>query len=566
MLHLLLSVALAAPATELPAVPPALQVSATEGRSTIAPAPPPYCGVGFTPLSTSYADLDDLSENLRLEQYVEDGKLKSVLQTIEVGGKEAATMACSFPNDANGQAWMVAYKQAFHNQTGAPGELFDRLLGFALEHERAFGTMNYEGPQSFKEPAYANERQVNLHRSMARFASSSGGVRSNDTAWWLDQRAEVPSEAHRALLIQSILNGVVDDSSEGLGHFLFARHDINAFEPSKVRAPLQEAGLTEPWLSVAELRGYIVKQEALEWQREWLARAEQLPELKAVLAAGEQGFVDWTTTFSSHSAGFEAAWTMEEAVLSGRKTSFEGCSDTLAGHYTSYVESAKPVDQASYERMVTAPFPTLLLGAWAVCEKNLGHEGQAALRGHLAALSPVQRGPRTAAVVSALPMVVKGKEDFERFPYETESMLPFSSHGRDLFSRPDAAPLFTTLGSGASPRGVVQSVTAGEDGVRIVFKPEMGKVPTMSCVKTNRIQRIHSNGTVEYQRDCTVTGSETVNQASSPFVVDAFFAAGLKPGMFVQGFHPFEDPGFVLEARTSASAAEPRVVYGYTVR
>jgi hypothetical protein len=111
------------------------------------------------------------------------------------------------------------------------------------------------------------------------------------------------------------------------------------------------------------------------------------------------------------------------------------------------------------------------------------------------------------------------------------------------------------LGTGS---GVIAKVEAHGTSLHVVFVKKMVKqVQCAESRETSRITQIDANGQLRYEVVCVRNETVTVDKASDPQDVDARYAAGVKPGAFVQIAR-----GVVEGVWPSATATVPSVLLG----
>lgn len=77
---------------------------------------------------------------------------------------------------------------------------------------------------------------------------------------------------------------------------------------------------------------------------------------------------------------------------------------------------------------------------------------------------------------------------------------------------------------------VVKAVEKKGDFAQITFKTEKFMVPDLSCVETNKIDRIASDGTILYRSLCKKVGEHEESSTPDPVKVPAWAAVGAAPG------------------------------------
>ncbi|MBM4783284.1 MAG: hypothetical protein GQE15_36875 [Archangiaceae bacterium] len=115
--------------------------------------------------------------------------------------------------------------------------------------------------------------------------------------------------------------------------------------------------------------------------------------------------------------------------------------------------------------------------------------------------------------------------------------------------------------------GVVKAVEKKGEAVKLTFRTEKYKVPDLSCVETNKIDRILADGTILYRRDCKIVGEHEETSTIEPVELPGFAAAGVGPGSFVAlYFMPINSQGagkaFLVEAWDSKARGKRTSLFG----
>ncbi|MER2559991.1 MAG: hypothetical protein ABTQ32_04685 [Myxococcaceae bacterium] len=115
--------------------------------------------------------------------------------------------------------------------------------------------------------------------------------------------------------------------------------------------------------------------------------------------------------------------------------------------------------------------------------------------------------------------------------------------------------------------GVVKAVEKKGETVKLIFRTEKYKVPDLSCVETNKIDRITPDGTILYRKNCKIVGEHEETSTIEPVELPGFAAAGVGPGSFVSlYFMPINSQGagkaFLIEAWDSKARAKRTSFFG----
>jgi hypothetical protein len=111
------------------------------------------------------------------------------------------------------------------------------------------------------------------------------------------------------------------------------------------------------------------------------------------------------------------------------------------------------------------------------------------------------------------------------------------------------------LGAGS---GVIAKVEPHGKTLHVVFVKKMVKqVQCAESRETSHVTSISDDGQLRYQVVCVRNETVTVDKASDPQDVDARYAEGVKPGVFVQIAR-----GVVEGVWPSATATVPQILLG----
>jgi hypothetical protein len=240
--------------------------------------------------------------------------------------------------------------------------------------------------------------------------------------------------------------------------------------------------------------------------------------------------------------GCEATTTaaLQAAIATIPAKAFTGMADVRDNPFEGFAHKAGPV-------LVNTPAVNLAATAYAQCYKLA-----TGISDWLAASLqqvPGVRGPRTAAIGALLS---------EKFEFDdTSARAP---------RRPDISerPYSRTGGAINSAGGVVAKVTKKAD--HLVVQPQKTTAKRVDCVKshrTNRLYRINSDGTLEYETICDKSAVVTYDTTWTDFLVNPEFAPLLKAGVVFSAVKHYDAKyQDVVAIWPNGKATTPSIVLG----
>jgi len=131
----------------------------------------------------------------------------------------------------------------------------------------------------------------------------------------------------------------------------------------------------------------------------------------------------------------------------------------------------------------------------------------------------------------------------------------------------DGVPYRRTGGSPSSAGGVVNTVKAGKDGATVALQKT--KVKTLDCVKshrTNRVTRIRSDGSLDYEAICDKTAMVEHDTTWADFKVNPAQTALLKKGVVFSSYYASGSVADVIAIWPNKGATTPSMVLGAKVK
>jgi hypothetical protein len=233
---------------------------------------------------------------------------------------------------------------------------------------------------------------------------------------------------------------------------------------------------------------------------------------------------------------------LQAAISTIPAKSFSGMADIRDDPSGGFAHQAGPV-------LVNNPQVNIAANAWAQC-----HPDTATTDWLNASLQEVPgvRGPRNAAIGAMLN---------EKIEYDDVNARPMQ--------KPDPwqeVPYRRSGGSPSSAGGVVAKVTPGKEFLTVALQKT--KIKTLDCVKshrTNRVSRINSDGSLDYEAICDKTAMVEHDTTWSDFKINPAHNALLKKGVVFSAYYrdKFAD---IIAVWPSAKATAPSMVLGAKVK
>lgn len=559
-------------------VPDALRLAAASGVRTVRPAAPTFCRAGFEALEMREARENKLRDVLNLRR-VAEGASANWKPAHDLGDlRFAARLACSFPQDANQQAWLAVYRQLLVNETDMPDAALDALLGYALSSTDRRAPLECEGyAQDTNMPA--PERA--LRSAVGMFVCGARGVQADEMLYWLDRGEQLPDELLRAALVWNVVgwdrapfsrplgtqgldpDGLLRDSE--LAGWVLMRHDALALDGARLEQALTQSRLNEVERVFARVQFYRTKRPAQLHDAAWRTLGTRVPGLlPMVTELPDAAFVEWTRAHDANRAAMEQAFEFETRLAQGGPGAVRGCASALRRAWLDYLDGQRPAGREDVEASVDSPAGSVLAAAYYRCEMVAGEQTHGVALATLLRHAQTQRGPRVAALNAARRAAAVAVRDNPRFPFTARGLRPFGLM-RDGVNWVEDVELY----SSSVVEGVVETVTPRGDDVRVTFRTSRVEVPTFQCTETSRVHRILPDGTIEYRRHCVQTGTRMVDVTPPSGLIHRDFATGVSAGRALRAYQMTrgEDVRTVpLEVFGDAGATRAVAYLGVTLR
>lgn len=312
-------------------------------------------------------------------------------------------------------------------------------------------------------------------------------------------------------------------SAPAIGKILCAREPLDL---AKALAEIDAAPQILPHMRLrlrSTARRVIVEQRQLNAALVELAKSE--PAVTKLIAIADAQHKEWTNPTPARAKAVKLVEELEAAKAANKNSGFAGCEEKTRAAWTEAVRAARfPALSSEYTlRAVSAAIFTtteafLARRAYELCMAGTDHGGAIPydVMGGLA----YRRGPRSSTLASWVAASAEIKFD-----------------SRDL-SMADAVKGSVKGEPWAEKYGAVGTIAkltpTGRGSVAISFKTDVDvREDCISWKNTGRISNVTAGGAVEYESVCTKRGMVKYDKSPDDITVDATFAAGLKPGMYL---------------------------------
>ncbi len=382
-----------------------------------------------------------------------------------------------------------------------------------------------------------------------------GSDRTVDPAYLADAFGAKLTQAGRLGFITRCLAG---DSGDHAVRWGICQPDIDAYDPKALAAELRADTTRDGFWRMA------MRFVAWDMAPRLAKHAEEVKELLAkdpgypkIFALAKSTHTAWATKPKYLDLMAE----VDDARITSSRKLGEAC---LAKTWTAWQEAVAAIPAKQWGTVRGEPGDSFVQkGAGIIAAEPAGYLATLAMQqchalnkkddylvrvmGGALSRWPGFRGPRTATHTAILQAGIELDDRDARLEYPAIERPWIEGNGS----------------SGGGGEGVVASVKVAGDIATVTFKKE--KVKQTICTKghyTNRVVQITSSGSLIYQYICTAEKTEVAMFAPAPpQKINAKYAGGLKPGMFVT---IYEDVLVVAYAKSGAAA--PVIVGGVVVK
>ena len=340
--------------------------------------------------------------------------------------------------------------------------------------------------------------------------------------------------------------------------------DIAAFDTKKLAAEIRSDKIADGYgRTIFRMKAWALKKKLADHAaavKELIAKDEAFGKMFDIAANARK---EWDSRASSRAALLELVAQMDDGRITSSRKALEGCDDKTQAAWAAAVgkipakswehmrtnpETAKRFIDQAIGPIINDPDAELASLALMMCAQA-NDRSDYVVDGLASSLAywPGYRGPRSAALTA----IVSAGLTFDDRDFKLR--IPSVRHEwvKLKYSQ-----------SGGFGRGVLSQAKSDGKKIHVVFQAKLEN--QVQCAKsrtTNRLERIDSDGRLVYAEQCLQTKTVVVNKASDPQNVSTRYAAGVKPGAYVEIY------GDVTAAVwDKASSAVPSVVMGVPVR
>jgi hypothetical protein len=304
------------------------------------------------------------------------------------------------------------------------------------------------------------------------------------------------------------------------------------------------------------VRKVIARHAKLNAELAELAKSE--PAVTKLIAIADAQHKEWANTTPARAKAVKLLEEMEAATEANKNSAFAGCEATTGAAWTEVVRAAtfpalgtEYTLQAVSNAIFTTPEAFLVRRAYELCMAGTDHKDATPYR--IVGVRGARRGPRSAT--NSAWMAAAGDITFDSKDLSMAAVVHGSSN--DL---PDEK--YGAVGT------IAKVSPVGTDAVELSFKADVDK--REDCIdwkRTGRISNVTAGGAVEYENVCTKRGMVKYDKSPDDMRVNATFAAGLKPGMFlIMGRNSMRLASGPVAATASAKAGKPVWVLGVSLK
>ena len=278
------------------------------------------------------------------------------------------------------------------------------------------------------------------------------------------------------------------------------------------------------------------------------------PGVATLLKLARQARTDWAVPNAKRDKLRAQLAGLEAAATSNRRSAYQGCQATTLAAWTNAVAgatlpqfNAEPRSTTYLNPIVATSDGALAYTALRLCRDGFVESGKGKSNLPEDASNQV-RGPRTAALAAWL---------------AAGSTIVFDDRNRDLGHLLKEADITgSSFDIDGSISGVIAKIESKGAFAEISFRTTAE--PRITCArweKTNRVERIDSNGKLEYENRCVSRANVMMQSSPEPVMYDEILVRNLKPGMFLIG-----TKNVPIIATAAPSSTELVYVLGAAVR
>jgi hypothetical protein len=505
-------------------------VAPAPGRDKAPLRPAPWCeGLGRQVGSSS----SPLSVAAAFELAKTDGFPKLI---------EAARLSCDYIRTPVGQQASTMIEQAWINLTGlSEADAIDSITArvhedtWDADHEKLCNTFTISKEVLGEDLAFMKTRRVLFGCPSGHAQWGSRDAPPDDLIAFIDQ-SDVPADELVRLSRILARTSAVLNAPYNIDH-LIAGYAIDAYDFRELASAKRKVLDTPPYAGNRYAR--VIVNESIGRTRIGIATLEAEVKKRVsdadwkelLISAPQRGVEAYLASAQVAEAQIARSNAFEHKAFGPSKRAVAGCLPALRKDFVEIYRKLPHASASQARESLSDPVASLLFGRLLVC---MAIDGDAEVATEIySRVGPdvrASRGVRTAAYYATLEALGKIRADRERFPLAPADLTWVIGELDILHElRPNKRTSFDYEGS-----GIVKSVNKVAGGLHVTFVTSKHQEMTRSCVATNRIVQIRSDGTIQYYQSCRDTGLVTVNDTPEEITIPALLADGVVPGCAIE--------------------------------
>jgi hypothetical protein len=358
---------------------------------------------------------------------------------------------------------------------------------------------------------------------------------SDDWLFWIDRKIEI-SQVSRYGLLRNCLDGVVRDldsedadkevrKPRSLGKYAACSADIALLDAAKFATEIKTAKFppaiaTAASATFAAFAGKLKQLNGI-YQKAYASNEEMK---RLLFATAAKAFTDWNTLYMANKAAYDTAIEWEAKSWAGSKKVVQGCRDQVHPLMLTHIATAKPADEKALIAAMSDPIGFRLALTLLTCDAFEDQIAEGSAIKEALERQREYRGPRYFAYWAVIDVITEIAKDQENFKVDKDNVP-------DLPSR-DVSVIYNRVRNSytSTVQGQISGLKKTDTSVKVSFKAIKWSEPTYACKRTNRISSIGSDGTLYYEENCRVNGSEQKSSVEEPVTIDEKMAVNLAAG------------------------------------
>jgi hypothetical protein len=512
------------------------KITADAGLDTAPAVAPPWC-------SAIKEDLGSPTVS-SVRRYIESGLQYSNTWEGLMGAAEAT---CVWPKQKAIAQAVQTIHQAWINITGLSAAQAMETFKLRLDKERLAADkaklcdgMTLSDEQDGAEKSFFLAKKELLCSMMW---NESGSNVPDDTVHFLETTDDPDELVRLAVVLQHASIALRNDNLNEMQllQYVMDQYDYAKLSTEKITKILD----TAPYKGNTYARAVLL--ESLGRAKKGIAIINGLVAKKSsdadwkelLVTAPQRGIAKWEKDAAKWKAELDRSNAFETKFWGPSRKALKGCYAELKADFLKIAKMLNTGNAINLRDNLSDPVAALLFSRLAACAAADDDKNHA---DRLLAMVPdmrYSRGPRTSGYWEAVSALSSILEDRAKFPVSANSFWFYAN--RSLYdaatrmSSESKASTYDSMGFvGDSGEGVVKSVKKVADGLEVTFVTESHKVMGQSCVDTNKIYGISSDGRIQYYQKCKDTGWITVDDTPGAITVLSDWTDGIKKGVVLE--------------------------------